>query len=132
MSQDKTKEVLTPKEIIEYIDSKLIGNTVPLDVEQVAIVLIESHAQHQLTQAKGEIDVLKKSMQILNDEYVNQLTQKDKEIEAAILKGYIELIEQIFQAPNNGEWIYIKKSHLVSQKQEIESKVKSLLNPSNE
>lgn len=36
---------MNPKEIIEYIDSKLKGNVVPLDVERDAIQLIEEYAQ---------------------------------------------------------------------------------------
>jgi len=36
---------MNPNEIVEYIDSKLIGNVVPLDVEVDAIQLIEEYAK---------------------------------------------------------------------------------------
>lgn len=36
---------MNPKEIIDYIESKLISNVIPLDVEPVAIQLIEEYAQ---------------------------------------------------------------------------------------
>nr|WP_298660283.1 hypothetical protein [uncultured Flavobacterium sp.] len=48
-------EKITPKEIIEFIDSKLIGNVVPLDVERDAIQMIEEYAKPSDVKTVGEL-----------------------------------------------------------------------------
>lgn len=54
----KETEIVMPKDIIEYIDSKLIGNVVPLNTERDAIFMIENYAEQKLTQKKKDIDEL--------------------------------------------------------------------------
>lgn len=58
----KETEIVMPKDIIEYIDSKLIGNVVPLNIERDAIFMIENYANQKITQKQNDINELVKAL----------------------------------------------------------------------
>jgi chromosome segregation ATPase len=162
MSHDKTKEEIlteaTGKEGIYLTRGSINGSDALYAMEEYAVQQTKS-LQHQLTQAKGEIERImednNKEQQAIYKMYVEErdkstslqslLTQKDKEIEAVTKqleetqsdRDNLRLINIDLQGEIEAlrvgvNWVLTQYIDHVNDSDEITEPLESLLNPSNE
>lgn len=91
---NKTKGLIHPKEMIEFIDSKLKSNVVPLDAERDAIYMIENYALQCQETLNARIVELEAKLSDYDVIVNNELYYRKRCDEQAIRANEINTIER--------------------------------------